>query len=154
MVLNISSTRSLAIFLGGKTSGSISKIMSLLEKTGKLSIPRTEWKKKLSASEMSQVKELLDLIEAHKLTGMTGASVLYSFFQRRVKRCTFRFEYLGTQDSSQMSADELSSEGALMRVKRVLLDVDAVPFVPTLFFLPTIPHCQTTPLCTGALLLF
>jgi hypothetical protein len=32
-----------------------------------------------------------------------------------------------------MCAEELSDEAALLRVKRVLLDVDVVPYVPGLF---------------------
>jgi hypothetical protein len=33
-----------------------------------------------------------------------------------------------------MCAEELLDDTALLRVKRVLLDVDAVPYVPELFF--------------------
>jgi hypothetical protein len=33
-----------------------------------------------------------------------------------------------------MCAEELMDEAALTRVRRVLLDVDAVPYVPQLFF--------------------
>jgi hypothetical protein len=32
-----------------------------------------------------------------------------------------------------MCAEELSDEAALQRVQRVLLDMDTVPYVPTLF---------------------
>jgi hypothetical protein len=32
-----------------------------------------------------------------------------------------------------MCAEELSDEAALQRVQRVLLDVDAMPYVPSLF---------------------
>jgi hypothetical protein len=32
-----------------------------------------------------------------------------------------------------MCTEELSDEAALLRVKRVLLDVDAVPYIPQLF---------------------
>jgi hypothetical protein len=31
---------------------------------------------------MDQVEELLETIEAHKLMGLTGASVMFSFFKR------------------------------------------------------------------------
>jgi hypothetical protein len=33
---------------------------------------------------MEQVDELLDVIQALKLMGVIGASVMYSFFERRV----------------------------------------------------------------------
>jgi hypothetical protein len=86
---------------------------------------------------MDQVEELLDTIAAHKLMGVTGASVMFSFFKRRVQpiqqRHRLGFEYTGAEDLSRMSAEELSDEAALLRVKRVLLDVNAVPYVPGLF---------------------
>jgi hypothetical protein len=86
---------------------------------------------------MDQVRELLDIIEAQKMKGVTGASVMFSFFKRRVQpiqqRHWFGFEYTGTFDPSRMCAEELSDEATLQRVQRVLLDVDAMPYVPKLF---------------------
>jgi hypothetical protein len=86
---------------------------------------------------MDQVKELLDIIAVHKEMGVTGASVMVSFFKCRVQpiqqRHTLGFEYKGTEDPSRMCAEELTDEAALTRVRRVLLDVDAVPYVPQLF---------------------
>jgi hypothetical protein len=86
---------------------------------------------------MDQVEELLDIIEAHKMTRVTGASVMFSFFKLRVQaiqQChKLGYEYTGAKDSSRMCAEELSDDSALLRVKRVLLDVDAVPYVPELF---------------------
>jgi hypothetical protein len=86
---------------------------------------------------MDQVEELLGTIEAHKLMGVTGASVMFSFSKRRVQRIQQRhklgFEYTGTEDPSHMCAEELSDEATLLRVQRVLLDANAVPYVPTLF---------------------
>jgi hypothetical protein len=34
---------------------------------------------------MDQVKELLEIIEDNKLMGVTGASIMFSFFKRRVQ---------------------------------------------------------------------
>jgi hypothetical protein len=83
---------------------------------------------------MDQVRELLDIIEAHKMKGVTSASVMFAFFKRRVQpiqqRHRLGFEYTGTADPSRMCAKELSDEATL---QRVLLDVDAMPYVPTLF---------------------
>jgi hypothetical protein len=80
---------------------------------------------------------LLDTIAAHKLMGVTGASVMFSFFKRRVQpiqqRHRLGFKYTGAEDPSRMCAEELSDEAALLRVKWVLLDVNAVPYVPGLF---------------------
>jgi hypothetical protein len=86
---------------------------------------------------MDQVNELLDTIAAQKEMGVTGASVMFSFFKRRVQpiqQChILGFEYMGAEDPSRMCAEELTDEAALIRVKRVLLDVNIVPYVPRLF---------------------
>jgi hypothetical protein len=98
---------------------------------------RSEWNLELSSGDMLQVRELLDIIEAQKMMGVTGASVMFAFFKRRVQpiqqRHRLGFEYTGSADPSRMCAEELSDEAALLRVHRVLLDVDAVPYVPELF---------------------
>jgi hypothetical protein len=62
---------------------------------------------------------------------------MFSFFKCRIQppqqRHTLGFEYIGAKDSSRMCAEELSDDAALIRVRRVLLDVDAVPYIPQLF---------------------
>jgi hypothetical protein len=86
---------------------------------------------------MDQIEELLDIIAAHKEMGVTGASVMVSFFKRRVQpiqqRHILGFEYKCAEDPSRMCTEELTDEAALTRVRRVLLDVDAIPYVPQLF---------------------
>jgi hypothetical protein len=86
---------------------------------------------------MDQVDELLALIAAHKEMGVTGASVMMSFFKRRIQpiqqRHTLGFEYMGAEDPSRMCVEELTNDAMLIRVKRVLLDVNTVPYVPELF---------------------
>jgi hypothetical protein len=109
----------------------------LPEKSNSPPVVRPEWNIELSRGDMDQVEELLDTIVAHKLMGVTGASVIFFFFKRRVQpiqQChRLGFEYTGTEDPSRMCAEELSDEAALLRVKRVLLDMDAVPYVLGLF---------------------
>jgi hypothetical protein len=87
--------------------------------------------------EMIQVKELLEAIDALKKEGVIGASVMFSFYKRRVQpiqqRCNLGFEYTGPADPSRMCTEEVPDEVALQHVQRVLLDVNAVPYVPTLF---------------------
>jgi hypothetical protein len=65
------------------------------------------------------------------MMGVTGASVMFSFFKRRVQpiqqRHKLGFKYTGAEDPSRMCAEELSDEAALLQVKRVLLDVNAIP---------------------------
>jgi hypothetical protein len=86
---------------------------------------------------MDQVDELLALIAAHKEIGVTGASVMMSFFKRRIQpiqqRHTLGFEFMGAEDPSRLCAEELTDDAALIRVKRVLLDVNMVPYVSELF---------------------
>jgi hypothetical protein len=100
-------------------------------------VVRPEWNLELSRGDMDQVEELLVIIEVQKMMGVTGASVMFSFFKRRVQpiqqRHRLGFEYTDSADPSRMCEEELSDEAALLRVERVLLDVDAVPYMPKLF---------------------
>jgi hypothetical protein len=86
---------------------------------------------------MDQIDELLALIAAHKEMGVTGAFVMLSFFKSRIQpiqqRHTLGFEDMGAEDLSRMCAEELTDDAALIRVKRVLLDVNTVPYIPELF---------------------
>ncbi|RLM78698.1 putative gypsy-type retrotransposon protein [Panicum miliaceum] len=74
------------------------------------------------------------LIQELKLMGVTGASVMYSFFKRWIqplqKRCRLGFDYLGPEDLSQMSADELPPEEALKRKSTDLTVGDLLPSHP------------------------
>jgi hypothetical protein len=86
---------------------------------------------------MDQVNKLLALIAAHKEMGVTGATVMLSFFKRRIQpiqqRHTLGFEYMGAEDPSRMCAEELIDDATLIRVKQVLLDANTVPYIPELF---------------------
>jgi hypothetical protein len=86
---------------------------------------------------MDQVKELLDILEAQKKKGVTSTSIMFAFYKRRVQpiqqRHRLGFEYTGPADPSRMCVEDLPDEAALQLVQRVLLDVDAMPYVPTLF---------------------
>jgi hypothetical protein len=97
---------------------------------------RPEWNLELSRGDMDQVEELLDIIEAQKMLGVTSASIMFSFFKRRIQPIQqhhrLGFEYTGSADPSRICAEELSDEAALLRVQRVLLDVDTVPYMPEL----------------------
>jgi hypothetical protein len=109
----------------------------LPEKSGKPPVVRPEWNTELSRADLDQVDELLAIITAHKEIGMTGASVIFSFFKRRIQpiqqRHTLGFKYIGAEDPSRMCTEELTDDAALIRVRRVLQDVDAVPYIPQLF---------------------
>jgi hypothetical protein len=109
----------------------------LREKSGKPPVIRPEWNTELSRGDLDQVDELLAIIAAHKEIGVTGVSVMFSFFKRRIQpiqqRHTLGFEYISAEDPSRMCAEELTDDAALIRVRRVLLNVDTVPYVPLLF---------------------
>jgi hypothetical protein len=98
---------------------------------------RPVWNIELPRGDMDQVEELLDTIAVHKLMGVTGASVMFSFFKRRVQPIQqhhrLGFECTSAEDLSHMCAEELLDEAALLQVRRVLLDVNAIPYVPGLF---------------------
>jgi hypothetical protein len=98
---------------------------------------RAEWNTELPRVDLDQVDELLAIIAPHKEIGVIRASIMFSFFKRRIQplqqRHTLGFEYIVAEDSSRMCAEELSDDAALTRVRQVLLDVDAVPYVPQLF---------------------
>jgi hypothetical protein len=98
---------------------------------------RLEWNTELSRRDLDQVDELLAIIAAHKEIGVTGASMMFSFFKRRIQpiqqRHTLGFQYIGAEDPSWICAEELTDDAALIRVRRVLLDMDAVPYVPQWF---------------------
>jgi hypothetical protein len=78
---------------------------------------RLEWNFELTRGDLDQVEELLEVIEALKIMGVTGASVMFSFFKCRVQpiqqRHKLGFEYSGAEDSSRMCAEELTDEAAL-----------------------------------------
>jgi hypothetical protein len=92
---------------------------------------------KPSSKRMGQVNELLELIQALRLMGVNGASMMYLFFERRIeplqKRCRFGFDFLETKDPSRISTAEMPVGQVLGRVGRVLLDVNTVTYVPLLF---------------------
>jgi hypothetical protein len=111
--------------------------LQLPEKSGKPLVVRPEWNTELPRVDLDQFDELLAIIVAHKEIGVTRASVMFSFFKRWIQplqQChTLGFEYIGAEDSSRMCTEELTDDAALTRVRRVLLDVDLVPYVPQLF---------------------
>jgi hypothetical protein len=112
-------------------------VPQLPERSGKPHVVRPEWNTELSRGAIDQVDELLAIIAAHKEIGVIGASLMFSFFKRRIQpiqQChTLDFEYIGAEDPSRMCAEELTDDAVLIRVKRVLLDVNAVPYIPEFF---------------------
>jgi hypothetical protein len=58
----------------------------LPKKSRKPPVVRPEWNTELSRGDMDQVDEFLAIIAAHKEIGVTGASVMFSFFKRRISQ--------------------------------------------------------------------
>jgi hypothetical protein len=91
----------------------------------------------LSRADLDQVDELLAIIAVHKEIEVTGASVMFSFFTRRIQpiqqRHTLGLEYIGVEDPSRMCVKELTDDAALIWVRQVLQDMDVVPYVLQLF---------------------
>jgi hypothetical protein len=112
-------------------------VPQLLERSGKPPVLRPEWNTELSKGDMDQVDELLALIAAHKEMGVTGVSIMLSFFKRRIQPIqqhhTLGFEYMGAEDPSPMCVEELTDDAALIQVKRLMLDVNTVPYILELF---------------------
>jgi len=86
---------------------------------------------------MSQVWGLLSKIKDLRDSGVTGASMMWSWLRRRVqplqKREHFGYEYLAEGDPSRLSGDELLEADALRMLRRAVHGMEAVPFVPKLF---------------------
>jgi hypothetical protein len=121
---------------------------------------RPEWNAELSRADLDQVDELLAIIAAHKEIEVIGVFVMFSFFKRWIQpiqqRHSLGFEYIGAEDPSRMCAEELTDDAALIRVKQVLLDVDAVPYIPQLFSMqnPLKPVSIRLIFCLKPVLLF
>jgi hypothetical protein len=73
-------------------------VPQLPERSDKPPVLRLEWNTELSKGDIDQVDELLAIIAAHKEIGVTGASVMFSFFKRHIQpiqqRHTLGFEYM------------------------------------------------------------
>jgi hypothetical protein len=63
--------------------------------------------------------------------------VVYTWLSRRIqplqKRTCFGFEYLGISDPSRFSTERNEKGDALLRVSRVLMGAETVPYVPSLY---------------------
>jgi hypothetical protein len=81
-------------------------------------VVRPEWNTELSKGDMDQVDELLAIIAARKEIGVTGTSVIFSFFKhwiQPIQQChTLGFEYIGAEDPSRMCAEELIDDTVLI----------------------------------------
>lgn len=109
----------------------------LPERTGDVP-PKYEnfWVEYLLESNLVNIPELVQRICALKAKGVTGASVAYFFFERRIqplqRRDTLSYKYQGVTDSSWMVRDDPSVEEVMRRVTHILSDVNSKPLIPKL----------------------
>lgn len=86
---------------------------------------------------MHDIPELMKRIKALKDKGVTGESVAYSFFERRIQplqqRVHLSFEYQGETDLSRMAKEIPSNEEILRRVTRLFTVVHLEPYIPKLY---------------------
>ncbi|RLM64990.1 hypothetical protein C2845_PM16G04080 [Panicum miliaceum] len=91
----------------------------------------------MACRDMSQIEELLVMIKKHRDARVTGVSVMYTWLGRRIqplqKRTCFGFVYLGISDPSQFSVERIEKGEALLRVSRVLMGAEIIPYVPSLY---------------------
>lgn len=59
--------------------------LAFLERTGGVLKPQPAWNQNPPPTKMGQVNELIVLIQALEEMGVTGASTMYSFFERRIQ---------------------------------------------------------------------
>jgi hypothetical protein len=77
------------------------------------------------------------MIKKQRDAGFTGVVVMYSWIGRWIeplqKWIRFSFEYLGVLDSSWFFAKPIQRSDAIVRVSRVLMGDETVPFVPKMY---------------------
>jgi hypothetical protein len=90
------------------------------------------WEKEaLTPSETERIKPFFKEIKAFKIQDLSGIGIVASFIRRRVQplreRVHYSFEYIRTEDPTQMSRDKLSEEEILERLQKILKDVSVIP---------------------------
>jgi hypothetical protein len=77
------------------------------------------------------------MIKKHRDAAVTRMSVMYTWLGRRIQplqQCTrLCFEYLGISDPSRFSVERIEKGEVLLRVSRVLMSAEAIPYVPSLY---------------------
>jgi hypothetical protein len=77
------------------------------------------------------------MIKKQRDTGVTGIVVMFSWIGRRIqplqKWARFGFDYLGILDPSRFSAEPIQQLDVIVRVSRVLMGAEIVPYVPKMY---------------------
>jgi hypothetical protein len=85
----------------------------------------------LTSSETKRIKPFLKEIKSLKIRGLSSVGIVASFIRCRVQplrgRVHYGFKYIGLEDPTWMSKDELSEEEILERLQNILKDVCIIP---------------------------
>ncbi|KAG2658157.1 hypothetical protein PVAP13_1KG265800 [Panicum virgatum] len=99
-------------------------------------VPTESWKEEVDDIDMPQIQDLLKKIRTRREAGVTGATIVWSWLQRRIqslqRRPNFGYHYTGEGDLSRMSQMEIFEATALKYLKKAV-GVTTVPVVPELF---------------------
>ena len=92
------------------------------------------WNAKLTDEELGDIEALKALVAQHKSQGLTTASITWSWISRRIQpmraRERARYNYMGEQDNDGLSAQPLSDEEILEKVRKIIHGVDEKPIIP------------------------
>ena len=99
-------------------------------------VPSKSWNGEVDDEDMAQIQDLLKKIKGHRQAGVTGATVVWSWLQRRIqplqRRANFGYHYGGEEDPSRMSRMAMFEATALKYLKKAV-GVTAIPVIPELF---------------------
>lgn len=99
-------------------------------------MPTESWKEEVDDTDMPQIQDLLKKIRTRREAGVTGATIVWSWLQRRIqplqRRPNFGYHYIAEGDLSRMSQMEIFEVTALKYLKKAV-GVTTVPVVPELF---------------------
>lgn len=89
------------------------------------------WSEDITNAQKDEIQPYLNRIQSLKNKGLNGLAVIASWVKRWIQplkdRVNYGFEYIGENDLTRMSKEELSEEEVLKRVKKMLKGVDGLP---------------------------
>nr|TKW21340.1 hypothetical protein SEVIR_4G165400v2 [Setaria viridis] len=111
--------------------------------TGHHPVWNNRWLDEPSHEHSFQLPELLEKIAILKTPWLTRVGVAFSFMRRRVQplqlRCTWGYDYLGPNDPSRMTSEDLSVDEVMARLRRLFKHARAI-----LTFFMTLEEKMTT----------
>jgi len=106
----------------------------LPDRTREAPKPAECWKEEIKEADMPHVRKLLEKIHERWEAGVTGATMMWSWLQRRIqplqKRAHFGYQYLGLGDPSRLTSMEIFEPSGLKMLKKALSGVSAIPELP------------------------